>query len=201
MHLGSLLVGGNGAPDADGNLIAFPDMDETKTIELYKQATLDKWQKLTQKFNNISYDVTTNTGKTYTIRPLIATDAVHNDQHVPGTILFPHNIGMSCTHNPDNFFNVGKWTAQNVKKSGFNYAFAPTVAVSHNPQWGRFYETMGQEKEWIYKYGKAYVEGVQGKPEALTGILASVKHFIGDGATMFGADEGNAHVGNFKTFL
>ena len=47
MHLGSLLVGGNGAPDADGNLIAFPDMDETKTIELYKQATLDKWQKLT----------------------------------------------------------------------------------------------------------------------------------------------------------
>ena len=41
MHLGSLLVGGNGAPDADGNLIAFPDMDETKTIELYKQATLD----------------------------------------------------------------------------------------------------------------------------------------------------------------
>lgn len=53
----------------------------------------------------------------------------------------------------------------------------------------------------IYKYGKAYVEGLQGKPNALTGIIGSVKHFIGDGATMYGADEGNVHVSNFKTFL
>ena len=100
--------------------------------------------------------MTTNEGKTYSIKPLLATDAVHNDQHVSGTILFPHNIGLSCSHNPENFKNVGKWTAHNLKKSGFNYAFAPTVAVSHNPQWGRFYETMGQESEMIYKYGKAY---------------------------------------------
>ena len=113
-------------------------MDEAKTIAIYANATLDKWQKLSEKFNNISLEITTNEGKTYDIRPLLATDAVHNNQHVSGTILFPHNIGLSCSHNPTNFFNVGKWTAENVKKSGFNYAFAPTVAVSHNPQWGRY---------------------------------------------------------------
>ena len=144
-HLGSLLIGGNGAPDANGNLITIPDMDETKTIAIYENATMEKWQKLAEKFNNVSLEVTTNEGKVYDIRLLLATDAVHNNQHVAGTILFPHNIGLSCTHNPDNFYNVGKWTAYNVKRSGFNYAFAPTVAVSHNPQWGRYYETMGQQ--------------------------------------------------------
>lgn len=88
-----------------------------------------------------------------------------------------------------------------MKKSGFNYAFAPTVAVSHNPQWGRYYETMGQEEDMIYKYAQAYTQGLQGKPGALTGVLGSVKHFLGDGATMYGADEGNTHVGNFNSFL
>jgi beta-glucosidase len=88
--------------------------------------------------------ITTAEGKIYDIGLLIATDAVHNDQHVSGNILFPHNIGLSCSHNPAHFYNLGKWTAQNVQKSGFNYVFAPTVAVSHNPQWGRYYETLGQ---------------------------------------------------------
>jgi beta-glucosidase len=144
LHLGSLLIAGDGAPDVNGNLIAMPPMDEAKTIQIYANATLDRWQKLTTKFNDVSMLVTTNQGKTYDIRLLLGSDAVHSDQHVTGTILFPHNIGLSCSHNPDNFFNVGKWTAQSLKKSGFNYAFFPTVAVSHNPQWGRFFETMGQ---------------------------------------------------------
>ena len=77
-------------------------MDEKKTKEIYQNATLDKWQKLTAKFN-YTVNVTTNEGKKYGIKPLLATDAVHNNQHVSGTILFPHNIGLSCSHNPDNF--------------------------------------------------------------------------------------------------
>lgn len=144
LHLGSVLVGGQGAPDINGNLVIMPDMDETKTIAIYQNASMSNWQKLAEKFNNISMEVTTNEGKTYDIRMLLGTDAVHGNQHVQGSVLFPHNIGLSCSHNPDNFYNAGKWTAEGVKKSGFNYAFAPTVAVSHNPQWGRFYETMGQ---------------------------------------------------------
>ena len=131
----------------------------------------------------------------------MGTDAVHGNQHVSGSVLFPHNSGLACSHNPDNFYRAGKWTAEGVKKSGFNYAFAPTVAVSHNPQWGRFYETMGQNPEDIYQYGKSFTEGVQGKQGSLTGILGSVKHFYADGATLYGADEGNAIAGSFKTFL
>ena len=53
----------------------------------------------------------------------------------------------------------------------------------------------------IYQYAKSFTEGLQGKPDALTGVLGSVKHYIGDGATMYGADEGNAHVGSYKSFF
>ena len=168
-------------------------------MRIYANATMEKWQKMSAKFD---YTVDVEVGaKTYKIKPLLATDAVHNNQHAAGTILFPHNSGLACSNNPQHFYNLGKWTAKNVKESGFHYAFAPTVAVSHNPHWGRFYETMGSNSDMIAKYAQAYVEGLQGKPNALTGIIGSVKHFIGDGATMYGADEGNVHVNNFKTFM
>ncbi len=77
--------------------------------------------------------------KVYNIQPFFSVDSVHGDQRVAGNILFPHNIGLSCTHNPKNYYNVGYWAAHSMKRYGFNFAYAPTVAVSHNPQWGRFY--------------------------------------------------------------
>ena len=85
----------------------------------------------------------------YKIKLLLGTDAVHGDQHTIGTVLFPHNIGVSCSKNEANFENSGFWTRQGVKKSGFNFVFSPTVAVSHNPQWGRYYESMGQNEALI----------------------------------------------------
>lgn len=179
-------------------MITIPDKEDDDRA-VYSTATLSKWQKLAEKFS-YGLNITTPTKK-YSIRPLLGTDAVHGNQHVSGTILFPHNVGLACTHNPSNFKNAGKWTSAGVKKTGFNYAFSPTVAVSHNPQWGRFYETVGQEDEDIYQYAKAYTEGLQGTPSQLTGILGSAKHFYADGATFYGADEGNAIVGSFKSFI
>ncbi len=73
------------------------------------------------------------------IKPFFGTNAMHGDQHVAGNIVFPHNIGVSCSHNADNFYNMGYWTAKSMKRYGFNFVLGPTVAVSHNPQWGRFY--------------------------------------------------------------
>jgi len=180
-------------------MIIIPDKED-QDRDVYSKSTLNKWQKLSSKFN-YSISVTAGDGKTYDIRPLLGTDAVHGNQHVSGTILFPHNVGLACTHNADNFYNAGYWTAQGVKKTGFNYAFSPTVAVSHNPQWGRFYETIGQEEDYIYNYAKSYTEGLQGKTGSPTGILGSVKHFYADGATLHGADEGNAIVSSFKSFV
>lgn len=65
---------------------------------------------------------------------------------------------MAATHNAKNFENAARWARDSVLASGFNFVFAPTVAVSHNPQWGRFYETLGTDIEKIKEYAKAYVE-------------------------------------------
>lgn len=205
LGFGSLLVAGNGAPTAAGNMATLPGiLEEEKLKETYLNATLQNWQALTKKFASSYQEVTTADKKVYRVKLLLATDAVHNDQHVLGTVLFPHNIGLSCSHNPQNFFNQGYWTANSLKKSGFNYAFSPTVAVSHNPQWGRYYETMGQEDNFIYLYAKEFVRGLQNVDTAagkINGVLASVKHFMGDGATLYGANQGDARVHSSKTFI
>lgn len=89
-----------------------------------------------------------------------------------------------------------------MKKTGFNYAFAPTVAVSHNPQWGRFYETMGQDDNLIEQYAQAYTKGLQDVSNGkINGVLGSVKHFFGDGSTLYGCNMGSANVLNFKNFI
>jgi len=96
---------------------------------------------------------------------------------------------------------MGYWGARTLKSYGFNWGHVPTVAVSHNPQWGRFYETMGQDHDMIYQYAKAFTEGFQGKPGKSSGVLGTVKHFFADGATFYGANQGNSLVGSFKNFI
>jgi beta-glucosidase len=76
------------------------------------------------------------------------------------------------------------------------------VAVSHNPNWGRFYETMGDNPAEVKAFAKAYVESLQNVVGGyITGVLACTKHFLGDAATFNGNDEGNSKVYNMKTFL
>jgi beta-glucosidase len=97
---------------------------------------------------------------------------------------------------------MGYWTQQSMKKTGFNYAYAPSVAVSHNPQWGRFYESLGQEDEWIEKYGQSFVKGLMDVSNGkINGVLGGAKSFFGDGASRFGANEGSANVINYKSYL
>lgn len=84
----------------------------------------------------------------------------------------------------------------------WNFAFAPTVAVSHNYYWGRHYETMGAEYEKIRAYSAHYTKGlVNDTGTVWNGVLSSTKHFLGDGATYWGIDEGNDTVHNFANFL
>ena len=88
---------------------------------------------------------------------------MHGDHKIAENVIFPHNIGVSCSHNPENFYNIGFWGQKVMKMYGFNWGHVPTVAVSHNPQWGRFYESMGQDHEMIFKYAEAFTKGFQGE--------------------------------------
>ena len=137
--LGSLLISGIAAPTDNGNLAKIKWDSYQAHIDSFKTGTLTNWKKFIDRFKDLGVPVTSKDGGKYKIKFLLATDAIHGDQHTLGTVLFPHNIGTSCSHNPDNFENVGFWTKQALKKTGFNHAYVPTVAVSHNPQWGRYY--------------------------------------------------------------
>jgi beta-glucosidase len=127
--------------------------------------------------------------------PLIyGIDAVHGHNDVIGTTIFPHHIGMGATHNPELMKDADHITAQEVAGTGIRWAFAPCIAVAQNERWGRVYESYGQDPDLVSEMATASVEGLQGdslsgKPDS---VLACAKHFIGDGGTQNGQDQGNA---------
>lgn len=128
-------------------------------------------------------------------------DAVHGNNNVYGTTIFPHNVGLGATRDADLVRKIGEVTAIEVRASGAHYAFAPCVAVSRDPRWGRSYESYSEDTEVVRKM-TSLVSGLQGQPPEghpkgypfLAGrknVLASAKHFVGDGGTETGINEGN----------
>jgi beta-glucosidase len=126
--------------------------------------------------------------------PLIyGIDAVHGHNDVIGATIFPHHIGMGATRNPQLVEQAEHVTAEEVAGTGIRWAFAPCIAVVQDERWGRTYESYGQNPKLVSELGAAAVKGLQGdelsaKPDS---VLACAKHFIGDGGTQNGTDQGN----------
>lgn len=128
--------------------------------------------------------------------PLIyGVDAVHGHNNVYGAVIFPHNIGLGCTWNPELVKSINQITAKEVAATGIDWTFAPCIAVPRDERWGRTYEGFGETAEISQLMAKASVEGLQAyhleNPET---ILACAKHFVGDGGTTNGDDQGNTVV-------
>ena len=121
------------------------------------------------------------------------TDAVHGHNGVHGMTLFPHNIGLGSTGDAQLIRKIGQATASQVRATGLDWTFAPTVAVVKNTRWGRSYESYGQDPELVYHLSKAMVSGLQYNLTS-DGILATAKHFIADGAVKNGNDQGSAFI-------
>lgn len=133
---------------------------------------------------------------------LIGTDAIHGDQHVANSVIFPQNIGLGATHDPALVEKIAAWTAYDIKRSGFNWVFAPTVAAAQDIRWGRTYESFGADSSLVAQFSAAYVHGAQQiENNKIQGVLTSTKHFIGDGNTDFGVDEGNVTVHDQDVFI
>ncbi len=123
---------------------------------------------------------------------LFGIDAVHGHNNVNGAVIFPHNIGLGATRNAKLVGRVARATAEEVRGTGIHWTFAPCVAVARNERWGRTYESYGEDPALVAELGAAYVKAVQGtKLSDKTSILASVKHFMADGGTTNGVDQGN----------
>ena len=127
--------------------------------------------------------------------PLIwGIDAVHGNNNVAGATIFPHNIGLGAAHHPGLVYRIGRATAKSVRATGIGWAFAPTVAVVQNQRWGRAYESYSSDSALVARYGAALIRGLQGKLTGDGDVLASVKHFAGDGGTFNGIDQGETRV-------
>jgi beta-glucosidase len=125
--------------------------------------------------------------------PLIyGVDAVHGHNNVDGAVIFPHNIGLGAAHNPALVEQAEHITALEVAGTGIRWAFGPCIAVAQNERWGRTYESYGDSPELVSALGVAAVRGFQGrKLSDSTSVLACAKHFLGDGGTKDGVDQGN----------
>lgn len=115
---------------------------------------------------------------------LYGIDAVHGHSNVLGAVMFPHNIALGCTRDPELVEKIGRITAKEVRATGIQWTFAPAVTVPQDIRWGRTYEGFSEDPSLVRKLGKAAVRGMQGRSlsDPLS-ILACAKHYVGDGGT------------------
>jgi beta-glucosidase len=129
--------------------------------------------------------------------PIIwGTDAVHGHNNVFGATLFPHNIGLGATHDPNLIERIGEVTAREVAVTGIDWTFAPTVAVVRDDRWGRSYEGYSEDPEIVRSYAGRMIRGLQGAAGGASflnasHVVATAKHYIGDGGTARGIDHGD----------
>ncbi len=123
-------------------------------------------------------------------------DAVHGHNNLLNATMFPHNVGLGAANDADLVRRIGAATAAEVRATGVTWTFAPVISAVQNIRWGRTYEGFSEDPQIVTKLGAAAVEGLQGDP-ADSGFLqgnkiaASIKHYIGDGLTENGKDQGN----------
>lgn len=122
---------------------------------------------------------------------LFGVDAVHGQNTYDGATIFPHNIGLGASRNADLVEKAAAITAIESKATGFNWVFSPCVAIPFNEKWGRVYEAFSESTEISTQLTRASVKGHQGQGKKIE-VMATAKHFIGDGATDFGVEGGNA---------
>ncbi len=161
--IGSVLSGGDGFQDNSPQ--AWRGM-----VESYEQAALE-----------------TRLG----IPLLFGVDAVHGHGHIADATYFPQNIGLGATRDAALVEKIGRATAEQVSATAMQWNFAPVLAVPQDIRWGRTYETYGENTELVTELGAAYVKGLQNIDGKLAlenpqTVLATPKHFIGDGGTKFG---------------
>lgn len=122
---------------------------------------------------------------------LYGVDAVHGHNNMWGAVLFPHNIGLGATRDPQLVEQIGRITARELLATHVRWNFAPAVSVARDIRWGRTYESFSEDPKLVSELGVAYLRGLQqvdGRPRFADHhtVLASVKHFVADGGTTWG---------------
>ena len=176
-QFGTILNGGGGFPNQN------------------KNSSVQDWKNLSKSYYEASPII-----DGVRVPILWGTDAVHGHNNVIGATIFPHNIGLGATRNELLVRKIGNAVAKEVASTGIIWTFAPTVAVPKNDLWGRTYEGFSENTDLVSSLGKSFIIGLQGESESFLDedhILATVKHFVGDGGTNNGIDQGNTIIDEF----
>ena len=171
--LGSILNGGGVSPNAN------------------KRASIEDWWNLANEFQTAARESEAG------IPIFWGTDAVHGHNNVFSATIFPHNIALGAANDSDLVERLGAATARDVLDTGIDWVFAPTLAVPCDYRWGRTYEGYSQEPEIVARLGSAMLCGLQGDPASTeffdeNHVVATSKHFVGEGSTLDGIDQGDA---------
>jgi beta-glucosidase len=177
-HLGSVLNGGNSAPGND------------------EFAPAAKWLELADAFYNASVDTR---GNRTAVPVMWGTDAVHGHSNIVGATLFPHNVGLGAMRDPALMAKIAAATAAEVRVTGMEWTFAPAVSVPQDIRWGRAYEGYSEDPGVVASYVGVFVRGLQGEPGSPDflrppHVLATTKHYLADGGTDGGRDQGDARI-------
>lgn len=178
--LGSILAGGN-SPPLSGNDRS-PQTDWVATARAFRAVAMEPH------------------ADGPTIPLIFGVDAVHGNNNVIGAVIFPHNIGLGAANDPALIRRIGEATAAETAATGPDWAFGPTLAVPQDDRWGRSYEGYSEDPAIVRSFAGEMVRGLQGEPST-TGriqkgkVAASAKHFLGDGGTFNGVDQGDTRVG------
>ncbi|MEZ5681717.1 MAG: glycoside hydrolase family 3 N-terminal domain-containing protein [Erythrobacter sp.] len=176
--LGSILAGGNSGPHGND------------------RASAAEWDALVREFRKVSME---ERADGVAIPILFGVDAVHGHNNIPGATVFPHNVGLGATHDPELIGRIGAVTAAEIAGSGIEWTFAPTLAVPQDLRWGRAYEGYSSDPAIVAAYSAEMVRNIQG--ELVSGqvlandkVAATAKHFLADGGTEKGQDQGDARI-------
>jgi len=172
-YLGSVLNGGGSWPK--GN----------------KHASAKDWLALAEAYHQASM----STDMAVKVPVIWGIDAIHGNSNIFGATLFPHNIGLGAARNPKLIEEIGAATGKAVRATGIAWVFGPTVAVVRDDRWGRTYESFSEDPAVVESYAGPYVKGLQGAFRTDANVVASIKHFMGDGGTDQGKDRGVTKAG------
>ncbi|MGR4864557.1 glycoside hydrolase family 3 protein [Caulobacter sp. LARHSG274] len=176
--LGSILAGGSSPP------LGAPD-----------RSPIGPWLKSVEAFRA---GADTRPGGTH-VPLMFGIDSVHGNGNVVGATLFPHNSALGATRDPELIRKIGAATAQETAAAGFDWAFGPTLTVPRDDRWGRAYEGYSEDPEIVRSYAGQMILGLQGAVSQghviqQGHVAASAKHFLGDGGTFEGHDQGDTRV-------
>lgn len=165
-HLGSVLSGGGSSPGDNR------PKDWVMMNDAYWAASMDS-----------------DSDEHLAIPLIYGVDAIHGNNNVLGATIFPHNIGLGAANDPELMYRIAQATAREILTTGVDWTFAPTLAVARNTRWGRTYESYSEENTIITSYAGRFVDGMQddGGEDC---VVACVKHWVGDGGTTHGIDQG-----------